>query len=280
MSTYASYLRSPYRSIKYTTYFPVYDALFTPYVGRNVTFVEIGVLDGGSLFMWRDFFGPQARIIGIDFNPQAKRWEDEGFEIFIGSQSDEAFWSGFFAAVGNVDILLDDGGHTFEQQIVTTQAVLPHINDGGLLVVEDTHTSYMPEFGGPSPLSFLGYAKNIADGINYRYSKFRQRKPAEDLVYGVRFYESFVVFEVDRKASAVVCEPTDNGGKVLDAEDYRYADSGLLSRLEAGAKRRDGLRSVPLVGGLLKALNELAFKSVRRIVTWRNNRRLRRYFRF
>ena len=36
--------------------------------------------------MWRDYFGKDARIIGIDLNPEAKKWEKHGFEIFIGNQ--------------------------------------------------------------------------------------------------------------------------------------------------------------------------------------------------
>ena len=43
----------------------------------------------------RDFFGEEARIIGIDLNPSAKKWEKDGFEIFIGSQSDTNFWNNF-----------------------------------------------------------------------------------------------------------------------------------------------------------------------------------------
>ncbi len=87
-SSYRSYLKSPYKSIKHTTYFEVYDELFSRYRGKDITFVEVGVLGGGSLFMWRDFFGPKARIIGVDLNPNAKKWTEHGFEIFIGSQSD------------------------------------------------------------------------------------------------------------------------------------------------------------------------------------------------
>ena len=77
------YNKSPYRSIKHTSYFEAYDDLFKQYINKNITFEEIGVLGGGSLFMWRDFFGPNARIIGIDLNPNAKIWESKGFEIFI-----------------------------------------------------------------------------------------------------------------------------------------------------------------------------------------------------
>ena len=82
--SYKAFIKSPYKSIKHTTYFDVYDELLSKYRNKKITFVEIGVLSGGSLFMWRKFFGRKARIIGIDLNPVAKKWTKHGFEIYIG----------------------------------------------------------------------------------------------------------------------------------------------------------------------------------------------------
>jgi hypothetical protein len=73
LSALDAFNASPHPSYKHTTYFDVYDELFGSYQERNITFVEVGVLNGGSLFMWREFFGPNARIIGIDLNPEAKK---------------------------------------------------------------------------------------------------------------------------------------------------------------------------------------------------------------
>lgn len=259
-STAASFHQSPYRCIKHSSYFGVYDRLFAPFVGRPITFVEVGVLDGGSLFMWRHFLGPQARVIGVDLNPGARRWTQHGFEIHIGNQADPAFWASFFAAVGPVDVLLDDGGHTFEQQIVTVEQALPHVRDGGLLVVEDTHTSYMRSFNGPSGRSFLSYAKNVVDGINYRFTRFADRRPHEARVYSVRFFESIVAFEVD-PPRCVVPTLLDNGGERSDARDFRHADSVVGA--EHGRQR---------------------FKAFRRLVrfftTARRNAALGRHFRY
>jgi len=145
--SYHAFMGAPHRSIKHSTYFAVYGHLFGPFKNQEITFVEIGVLDGGSLFMWRDFFGPKARIIGVDLNPGAARWRDAGFEIHIGSQSDPEFWSEFLKEVGSVDIVLDDGGHTYLQQITSFEALIGAVNDGGIYAVEDTHTSYMRGFG-------------------------------------------------------------------------------------------------------------------------------------
>jgi len=141
--SFEAYSNSPYSSIKHSSYFHVYDRYFSRFIGQEIIFVEIGVLNGGSLFMWREFFGKHARIIGIELNPEAKKWEKDGFEIYIGSQSDPNFWKAFFSEVGQVDVVLDDGGHTFEQQIVTAECCIPNIKSGGLLVTEDVHTSYI-----------------------------------------------------------------------------------------------------------------------------------------
>lgn len=64
---------SKYWSLKYKNYFNVYENIFKNFKNKKVTFVEVGVFSGGSLFMWRKFFGKKARIIGIDLNPEIGR---------------------------------------------------------------------------------------------------------------------------------------------------------------------------------------------------------------
>ena len=220
-----AYKNSPYRSDKHSTYFGVYDDLFKKYIGKEIKFVEIGVLNGGSLFMWRNFFGNQARIIGVDLNENAKRWEKDGFEIYIGSQSDECFWRDFIKEVGPVDVVLDDGGHAYEQQIITTELLLDHINDGGMLVVEDTHTSYIDGFG-PKQYSFIEYTKNVIDKINYRSGRVLRENP-ENRVWSVRVYESIVAFLVNSEETMLKSESVANAGIDGGAEDFRYHDKRL-----------------------------------------------------
>lgn len=232
LNIYESYTNSKYLSIKHSSYFQVYEELLLKYVDKELVFVEIGVLNGGSLFMWRDFFGPNARIIGIDFNPIAKKWEEHGFEIFIGNQSDPMFWKEFFALVGSVDIILDDGGHTNEQQIVTSAICIPKINDGGMLIVEDTHASYLRSFGNPSKYSFINWAKSIVDRVNSRFPALEgQQNELSKIVYSLTFFESIVCFNVDRRKS-FISSPTSNGGITSNAEDFRNFDS-KVHRLSA-----------------------------------------------
>jgi hypothetical protein len=246
--SYKSYLKSPFLSIKHNTYFDVYDNLFSKYIGKEIIFVEVGILDGGSLFMWRDFFGKKARIIGIDLNPNAKKWEEHGFEIFIGSQSDEVFWNNFIEEVGPVDLLLDDGGHTYEQQIITTEYLISNIKDGGMLVVEDTHTSYMNGFG-PKKYSFVEYTKKMIDNINYRFGEFKKDK-AENRVWSIESFESIVAFKVNRPFSLIKSECTENNGTRDDDEktkDFRHSDNKSLVTIKSIAEKLRFLENVPLL---------------------------------
>ncbi|MBK8891620.1 MAG: class I SAM-dependent methyltransferase [Dechloromonas sp.] len=230
------YQASKYLSIKHSSYFHVYEALFGQYVGKYFTFVEVGVLNGGSLFMWREFFGPNARIIGVDLNPAAKKWEAEGFEIHIGSQSDPAFWDEFFRQVGPIDVLLDDGGHTNVQQIVTVHKAINFVRDAGMVVVEDTHCSYFTEFGNPYKYSFVSFGKRVVDYIHARHP---QVAPAVadfgSCIASVRFFESIVAFEVDRRL-CLKPEPTSNNGISADVTDFRYEGSFAVAIKDVEAK--------------------------------------------
>jgi cephalosporin hydroxylase len=228
--SFSAYIKSPYKSIKHNTYFNVYDHLFSKYRNKKIVFIEIGVLAGGSLFMWRNFFGSKARIIGIDMNPKAKKWEKYGFEIFIGSQSDMNFWKNFCSKIGKIDIVLDDGGHTYDQQIITTEMLLENIKDGGLLVIEDTHTSYMKGFG-EAKYSFINYTKNMIDRINKRFSKLSNNKN-ETRVWSIEIYESIVAFCINKKKANQTSVPTDNGGKDDKSTDYRYKDNKTIKNLD------------------------------------------------
>jgi 23S rRNA U2552 (ribose-2'-O)-methylase RlmE/FtsJ len=217
-----AYRSSPSLSIKYDTYFPVYEELLSKYRGTDLVLVEVGVFNGGSLFMWREYLGPQARIIGIDLNPSAKIWEQHGFEIHIGDQACEDFWENFFEKVGPVDVFIDDGGHTNLQQIATVHCAIEHIRDGGVLIVEDVHTSYFREFGNPWGRSFVGFATKIIDAVNSRAAALAtHRERYAKCVHQVSFFESIVALHVNTK----LCKkssPTSNGGITQNASDFRY----------------------------------------------------------
>jgi Methyltransferase domain len=242
LEIYKCYKESRYLSIKHSSYFQTYDELLDKYRGKDVIFVEVGVANGGSLFMWRSYLGRRARIIGIDLNPGAKKWEKEGFEIHVGSQADPQFWDAFFSFVGDVDVILDDGGHTNEQQIITANKTIPHIKDGGMLIVEDTHTSYFRDFGNPSKYSFISYAKTLVDSVNSRCPWVNaSANNLNESILSITFYESIVCFKINR-AKCFVSSLTSNDGISSNAEDFRDHGSGLsyISEVRSSLGRNFG----------------------------------------
>ena len=220
--------QSKYYSLKYKNYFPVYEKLFSKFRGKKITFVEIGVLSGGSLFMWKDYFGKDARIIGVELNPDAKKFEKEGFEIFIGNQSDENFWKNFFDKVGQVDIVLDDGGHTNFQQIVTCCSCVPSIKENGLMVVEDVFHSYGLSYGAkgffnPSKYSFINFCKKSIDDINFRFPESKKFQfSLNRFIYSVEFFESIVAFKINKNLCSSKNEVIFSKGKNLEHKDYAH----------------------------------------------------------
>lgn len=263
--SYSAFMSSARPSTKQSTYFDVYDHLFEKYRGLPIVFVEVGVLGGGSLHMWREFFGPQARIIGIDVSEEAKALERDGFEIFVGSQNDHEFWQSFIDNVGHVDILLDDGGHTYEQQIVTTEMMIENICDGGLLVVEDTHTSYQKGFGARR-YSFVNYVKHLFDLVNYRFWDLESSK--KDLrIWSIEVFDSIVAFRVNKNGTSRVSAEINNG-KEFSGAAFRYANQGksVINR------RRNVLRKFPGSKATVRYLRRLKIRLSTLIS-------LRRYFR-
>lgn len=190
-----SFKSSPKYSIKWSNYFEIYENLFKKFVNKKITFVEIGIGNGGSLFMWRKFFGKKARIIGIELNPDAKKLTQFGFEIFIGDQSDPLFWKKFYNKVGKIDVLLDDGGHKNIQQITSFMESYNYVNQNGIIVVEDTHTSYMKKkgFKNPSSYSFVNFCNLIVENLHRRNPSINRRlNTLSKKIDSIYFYDSLV----------------------------------------------------------------------------------------
>jgi hypothetical protein len=122
---------------KWLHYFEIYERHFSRFRGQEVHIAEIGIYSGGSLEMWRDYFGPKAHIYGVDIEPDCKVYERDGIKVFIGDQADRSFWREFCTKVPKLDIVIDDGGHQYEQQVVSLEELLPHLRPGGVYLCED-----------------------------------------------------------------------------------------------------------------------------------------------
>jgi hypothetical protein len=185
---------------KWMHYFEIYDRYFSRYRGTDVHFLEIGVSHGGSLQMWKEYFGRKAKIFGVDVNPLCQQFEEDQVTIFIGDQADKTFLSRLKRDMPRLDIVLDDGGHTMEQQINTFEAFYPHISANGIYMCEDTHTSYWERYGGGyrNPGSFVEYSKNFVDALHAWHFENAKKHDVSEFTkstFGLHFYDSIMVLE-------------------------------------------------------------------------------------
>lgn len=187
------------RIFKWHHYFEIYDRHFNKFRNKEIVVLEIGILHGGSLQMWKEYFGPKAKIYGIDTNPKCKEFEEENVKIFIGSQSDRKFLGEIKKQMPPIDILIDDGGHTMEQQIVTFEEMFDYIKEEGVYLCEDLHTSYWEEYGGgyKNPNTFIEYSKNFIDYLHAFHSPTNklQVNSFTKSAHSLHYYDSILVIE-------------------------------------------------------------------------------------
>jgi hypothetical protein len=126
---------------KWTHYFEIYHRHLERFRNKPIHLLEIGLDQGGSLDMWRSYFGPTAHYYGVDIEPSCRNYESVDTKVFIGDQADRNFWCKFRQEVPDLDIVIDDGGHEPEQQIVSLEELLCHLRPGGVYICEDVHSS-------------------------------------------------------------------------------------------------------------------------------------------
>jgi len=206
---------------KWHHYFDVYAARFEALRSRPIKMLEIGVFRGGSLAMWKDWFHPDSTIVGLDIDPDCKKYEDaeQGLYVRIGDQSDAAFLARVVEEFGPFDLILDDGGHTTTQMIASFNHLFRDgLIDGGLYTVEDTHTNYWPGYV-DSRMTFIEFCKGLVELMHAPYFKAHSIDPyafsgsskdhslelsyVEAWLHSVAFYDSIVCLEKKRRTIPV-----------------------------------------------------------------------------
>jgi hypothetical protein len=179
----------------------IYDRFLEPWRDLPITMLEIGVLEGASVRMWRDYF-PAATIYGIDVAESSLEHGGDRVEIYIGDQTDQSFLDEVVAAAGSFDLIVDDGGHRPEQQLTTLLHVWPNVKPGGLYAIEDLHTSYLGHWGGRwrKPDTTVEVLKEIVDDVNLYW---HQQPPTLGEVESVHFYSELCVLAKRSPASRV-----------------------------------------------------------------------------
>lgn len=124
-----------------------YEESFKKYRNKDITIVEIGVRSGASLKLWSEYFSEGSKIYGLDnlydkdmhSVPINEEWtSSNNVEYIVG----DAYTQEICDKLPSIDILIDDGPHTFESHVKLLELYIPKMNTGGVIVIEDI--SYEP----------------------------------------------------------------------------------------------------------------------------------------
>lgn len=183
------------RCSKWQHYFSIYDRYLSHLIGRRFTLLEIGVAQGGSLQLWRKYFGEQVTVVGIDKNPNSY-FEEPGIRVFIGDQSDESFLRSVISEIGSPTVIIDDGSHIQSHIIKTHQVLYPTLASNGVYIIEDCHTSYWPRFEGGvnSHLNAVEIFSKSSHDVNEKWYNV-SRIPIIGNLDSISFYDSMIVME-------------------------------------------------------------------------------------
>jgi cephalosporin hydroxylase len=191
---------------KWDHYFDIYEKYFSIYKGQKINLLEIGISHGGSIQLWKKYFGENLNLFAIDINPECKKFEENGVKIFIGSQEDSAFMKSVSSQLPELDIIIDDGGHTMKQQIESFEILFDKLRQSGIYLIEDTHTSYWRYYGGGFRKrgTFIEYSKKLIDVLYDGHLSPRNFKISDEIrknINCISFYDSIVVFEKKKRDS-------------------------------------------------------------------------------
>lgn len=183
---------------KWHHYFEIYETHLARFRNTKVRMLEIGVQNGGSQEMWRDYMGPDALLYGVDINPDCAKLNGDAGEVRIGSQDDPEFLRRVIDEMGGVDVVLDDGSHVMKHIRTSFDTLFPYVSEGGIYIVEDLHTAYWSNFGGGHrrPASFIEHVKSLVDGMHHWYHGYGGG-PAmtRDRIFAAHFYDGMIVLE-------------------------------------------------------------------------------------
>jgi hypothetical protein len=193
------------KTSKWLHYFEIYERHFKKFIGKSPVILEIGVQEGGSIEMWNHYFDGRCTVLGLDIDPRCLGVRDrlgaDNVTILIGNQADRGFWQKFRSEYPRLDIIVDDGGHRMDEQIVTFEELYRHMSDDGVYLCEDLHTSYWPEWGGGlrQPGTFIEYSKRFIDFLHAHHIPEHLNDPEAMLFRrttdSIHFYDSVLVLE-------------------------------------------------------------------------------------
>jgi predicted O-methyltransferase YrrM len=124
-----------------------YESIFKKKKGENLKIAELGILYGGSLLMWKDYF-INSQIYGFEYNNNLINYFKQKYnnDRITLSNIDVTNKNSIIKAFSELnelyDIIIEDTTHQFEDQIRVIETVYNFLKPGGILIIEDIFKSY------------------------------------------------------------------------------------------------------------------------------------------
>jgi O-antigen biosynthesis protein len=167
-------------SDKWSLYLDELDRIIEPYRDQRIRLFEIGVQNGGSLEIWGRYFANAEIILGCDNDPKIRSltYTDPRIRVVVGDANSDECETEILHQATSLDVIIDDGSHVSGDIIKSFARYFPHLNEHGLYIVEDLHSSYWANFGGGlhAPLSAMAFFKRLADVLNHEHWRINKAR--------------------------------------------------------------------------------------------------------
>jgi predicted O-methyltransferase YrrM len=124
-----------------------YESLFRNKKDMNLKIAELGILDGASLLMWREYF-TNAEIYGFEYNKDLimkfkSQFNNNRIKLStIDVTNKDSIMRSFSSLNTFYDIIIEDTTHQFEDQIRVIENTYQYLKPGGIMIIEDIYKSY------------------------------------------------------------------------------------------------------------------------------------------
>jgi hypothetical protein len=203
-----------------------YNNYFERFLNRPINILEIGIFEGRSLLMLKEFF-PESSIYSIDINPQSVALNlGNNIHTYLCSQDDFSNLQKIFNNK-KFDIIIEDGSHMTSHQQTSLGFFFPYLNSGGIYVCEDLHTSYSSEYVDTTTTTMDILEKyQSTKEIDCELLDENQKKYLNENILDLQIYK--------RKDNALMCykcRRNNNGmlGKCVCATDLSPNDRSITS---------------------------------------------------
>lgn len=191
----------------YHNYTDIYSRYFADLKDKPIKFLEIGIYKGASVKMWEKYF-TAADLHFIDITFDNAEYSSPRSHYYLCNQESVPGLQKFIQdAGGNFDVIINDGGHTMNQQITSFKTLFPHVKRGGMYIIEDLHTSYWSSWpGGNTRLNTMAFLKSLIDDVNFvgartgrashlaiDHSISKEMNLYQEQIASMHFYDSVVV---------------------------------------------------------------------------------------